>query len=224
MKPGDSNAITRLPRVVVLISGSGSNLQALLDACTRGELKCEVAAVISNRPSAGGLERARATNIPALAVDHTRFDSRESFDRELARVIDLHAPELIILAGFMRILSPVFTTKFAGKLLNIHPSLLPKYPGLNTHQRAIDAGDNYAGATVHFVTGELDGGPAIIQARVPVLPQDTADQLAERVLVQEHLIYPLAAAWFVEGRLALQGNRVYLDGELLPQHGYLFAD
>jgi phosphoribosylglycinamide formyltransferase-1 len=180
-------------RLVVLISGGGSNLQAFIDAAADPAYPCEVVAVISNRAGVFGLERAARAGIPAEVLDHTAFASRDAFDAALADRIDAYAPDLVILAGFMRILTPGFVTRYAGRLLNIHPSLLPKYPGLHTHQRAIDAGDAEAGATVHLVTEELDGGPVILQARVPVLPGDTADTLAARVLVEEHRIYPEAA-------------------------------
>ena len=180
-------------RLVVLISGGGSNLQAFIDASADPAYPCEVVAVISNRAGVFGLERAARAGIPAEVLDHTAFASRDAFDAALADRIDAYAPDLVILAGFMRILTPGFVTRYAGRLLNIHPSLLPKYPGLHTHQRAIDAGDAEAGATVHLVTEELDGGPVILQARVPVLPGDTADTLAARVLVEEHRIYPEAA-------------------------------
>ncbi len=180
-------------RLVVLISGGGSNLQAFIDAAADPAYPCEVVAVISNRAGVFGLERAARAGIPAEVLDHTAFASRDAFDAALADRIDAYAPDLVILAGFMRILTPGFVTRYAGRLLNIHPSLLPKYPGLHTHQRAIDAGDAEAGATVHLVTEELDGGPVILQARVPVLPDDTADTLAARVLVEEHRIYPEAA-------------------------------
>jgi phosphoribosylglycinamide formyltransferase-1 len=180
-------------RLVVLISGGGSNLQAFIDAAADPAYPCEVVAVISNRAGVFGLERAARAGIPAEVLDHTAFASRDAFDAALADRIDAYAPDLVILAGFMRILTPGFVRRYAGRLLNIHPSLLPKYPGLHTHQRAIDAGDAEAGATVHLVTEELDGGPVILQARVPVLPGDTADTLAARVLVEEHRIYPEAA-------------------------------
>ena len=157
-------------------------------------------------------------------VDHRQFDDRESFDRELASRIKSYQPDLLILAGFMRILTPEFVDHFSGRIMNIHPSLLPKYPGLHTHQRAIDAGDTKAGATVHFVTSELDGGPAIIQAEVPILKDDDADALASRVLIQEHQIYPLAAQWFCEGKLSLQNNVPHLNGEPLPSSGFAFPE
>jgi phosphoribosylglycinamide formyltransferase-1 len=187
-------------RLVVLISGGGSNLQAFIDAAADPAYPCEVVAVISNRAGVFGLERAARAGIPAEVLDHTAFASRDAFDTALAGRIDAHAPDIVILAGFMRILTPGFVARYDGRLLNIHPSLLPKYPGLHTHQRAIDAGDAEAGATVHLVTEELDGGPVILQARVPVLPGDTADTLAARVLAEEHRIYPEAARLVTLGR------------------------
>ncbi len=208
-----------LPAIVVLISGSGSNLQAIIDAVESGEIKGRIAAVISNRPDAYGLERARQADIPAVIVDHTRFDQRELFDAALMRKIDEFEPDLLVLAGFMRILTNDFVRRYEGRMLNIHPSLLPKYPGLNTHQRAIEAGDASHGVTVHFVTAELDSGPNIVQAEVPVLPQDTADTLAERVQQQEHVIYPIAVKWFVEGRLQMTDEGAQLDRQALPPSG-----
>lgn len=207
-------------RIVVLLSGSGSNLQAFIDACQSGQLQADIVSVISNRPGAQGLERAAKAGIDSCVIDHTEFASREAFDEYLAQCIAAQQPDLVILAGFMRILSSAFVRQFKGRLLNIHPSLLPKYPGLNTHQRAIDAGDKQAGATVHFVTEELDGGPPIVQARVPVLATDDANTLAARVLEQEHIIYPLAAQWFIEGRLSLDSQGAMLDQQRLPPGGY----
>jgi len=206
-------------RLVVLISGSGSNLQAFIDAFAASDAPCEVVAVISNRADAFGLERAARAGIPTRVVDHKAFDSREAFDSALAEAIDAYRPDLLILAGFMRILTGGFVRRYLGRLLNIHPSLLPRYPGLHTHQRAIDAGDAEAGASVHFVTEELDGGPVIVQARVPVLPGDTADALAARVLAHEHRIYPLAARLFAFGRLKLDAGHAVLDGRALPPAG-----
>lgn len=216
-------ATERPPRLVILISGSGTNLQAFIDRANSEQLPAEIAAVISNKPNVKGLERAAKAGIPFEVIDHRNFDSRENFDSALVNAADQHQPDLVILAGFMRILTPIFVDHYAGRLMNIHPSLLPKYPGLNTHQRAIDAGDTVAGATVHFVTSELDGGPSIIQAQVPVAGDDTADTLAARVLQVEHQIYPLAARWFCEGRLQLQGQEVMLDGEVLPAQGYIYS-
>lgn len=208
-------------RVVVLISGSGTNLQAIIDGQKSGELPIEITAVISNRPDVKGLDRASQAGIRAITIDHKTFPDRESFDKALIENIDQHAPDLVVLAGFMRILTPEFVTRYLGKLINIHPSLLPKYPGLHTHQRAIDAGDKTHGVTVHFVTEELDGGPPIVQASIPVLTSDDADSLAKRLLVQEHKIYPLAVQWFAEHRLQLNNGKAYLDNELLPPTGYL---
>ena len=210
-------------KLVILISGNGSNLQSFIDTVNSGQLKAHIAAVISNRPKAQGLERAAAAGITIESIDHTGFTSRADFDAELSQRIDNYHPDLVILAGFMRILTPGFVKHFHGKLVNIHPSLLPKYAGLNTHQRAIDAGDDEAGATVHFVTEELDGGPAVIQARVPVTADDSADSLATRTLAVEHQIYPLAAQWFSEGRLRLQANAAWLDDKPLPASGYQFS-
>lgn len=211
-------------RIVVLISGSGSNLQAFIDSIARGELAAQIVGVVSNKADAFGLQRARTAGIPTLTIDHREFASRAEFDAELRDRVDSFRPDLVILAGFMRILTPVFLRAFAGRLLNIHPSLLPKYPGLQTHQRALDAGDAEAGATVHFVTEELDGGAAIVQARVPVLPGDDAQRLAARVLQVEHRIYPLAAQWFASGRLRLDNHRALLDGAALPDTGFVHKD
>jgi len=211
-------------RLVVLISGSGSNLQALIDAIARGDLAATVAGVVSNKADAFGLERARAAGIPTSVIDHRQFGSREQFDAELCARVQDFRPDLVVLAGFMRILTPVFLRPFVGRLINIHPSLLPKYPGLCTHQRALDAGDAEAGATVHFVTEELDGGPAIVQASVPVLADDSAEQLTARVLQVEHRLYPIAVQWFATGRLHLAGNVALLDGSALPVTGFIYKD
>lgn len=208
----------KLCRVAVLISGSGTNLQALIDAA--GERAgFSICAVISNRPGAYGLVRAAEAGIPASVVDHRDYPDRESFDSALMAEIDRHTPDLVVLAGFMRILTSEFVRHYSGRLLNIHPSLLPKYQGLHTHQRALEAGDSEHGATVHFVTEELDGGPAIVQALVPVQAEDSAELLAKRVQVQEHKIYPLAVTWFARGRLRMVEDRSELDGELLPRSG-----
>ncbi len=204
-------------RVVALISGRGSNLQALLDGCATGRIDAQIVAVISNRPGAAGLARAAAAGIATAAIDHRAFAERDAFDAALAAAIDAHRPDLVVLAGFMRILGDGFIRHYAGRLLNIHPSLLPKYPGLDTHQRALAAGDDEAGASVHFVTQELDGGPVALQVRVPIVPGDTPDTLAARVLAGEHRIYPLAVQWFANGRLATNGQMVTLDGEPLRQ-------
>jgi phosphoribosylglycinamide formyltransferase-1 len=206
-------------RLAVLISGLGSNLQAFIDACANGSLAAEISVVISNKPDAPGLRRAAGAGIATRCIDHRDYDNRESFDLALARELDQWQVDLVLLAGFMRILTPAFIKPFSGRLLNVHPSLLPKYPGLNTHQRALDAGDDEAGVTVHFVTLELDGGPPIIQARVPIRPGDTADDLAARVLVAEHLIYPLAVKWLIADRLKLTDHGAYLDGKPIPATG-----
>jgi phosphoribosylglycinamide formyltransferase 1 len=207
------------PRLAVLISGRGSNLQAFIDSCKDGTLPAQISLVISNNPDAAGLQRAELAGIATRCVNHRDFSSREAFDAALVKELRAHSVDLVILAGFMRILTPVLIEPFLGRLLNIHPSLLPQYPGLNTHQRALDAGDAEAGATVHFVTEELDGGPPIIQTRVAIRPGDTADSLASRVAEQEHVIYPIAARWFVEGRLTLCGQQALLDGEPIPATG-----
>lgn len=209
------NEKQKLP-VVVLISGSGSNLQAMIDG-SEDDLPVEIRAVISNETGAYGLERARNAGIATEILDHRGFDSREDFDRQLMTLIDSYQPGLVVLAGFMRILTPGFVHNYLGRLLNIHPSLLPKYQGLHTHRRALDAGDKEHGASIHFVTEELDGGPVILQARVPVLPGDDPDTLASRVLKKEHLIYPMAVRWFAEKRLRLQDNHIIMDGHPLSQ-------
>lgn len=207
-------------KLVVLLSGSGSNLQAFIDAQQGDELGgAELVAVISNKADAYGITRAQQAGIATGVVEHSRYESREAFDQDLRECIDQYQPDLVILAGFMRILTPGFVRHYLGRLLNIHPSLLPKYPGLHTHQRALDAGDSEAGATVHFVSEELDGGPPIIQAKIPVMAGDTAETLAERVLSKEHKIYPLAARWFAEGRITLNDARAELDGEVLQKNG-----
>ncbi len=209
-----------MKNIVVLISGNGSNLQAVIDACENGSIEGKVSAVFSNKADAYGLERAKRSGIDARAVSHKDFESREAFDLALMGEIDQYQPDLIILAGYMRILSEEFVRHYMGKMINIHPSLLPKYPGLHTHQRAIDAGDEEHGTSVHFVTEELDGGPVILQAKVPVFENDSADALAERIQTQEHRIYPLVAQWFVTNRLTMQDDKAVLDGLILSEHGY----
>ena len=203
------NPPSRLP-LVVLISGNGSNLQAIIDAA-QGDLPVVICAVISNRADAFGLERARRAGIETRVLDHRGYPTREDYDRALRELIDGFQPELICLAGFMRILGPEFVTHYRGHMFNIHPSLLPDFRGLHTHQRALDEGVQVHGASVHFVTEELDGGPVIVQARVPVMEEDSADSLASRVLEQEHTIYPLAIRWFAERRLRMTDHQVLLD-------------
>ena len=211
-------------RLAILISGRGSNMQVFIDACASGDLDARVVVVISNNPGAEGLQRAAAAGIPTRCINHRDYASREAFDEALAAEVRHWQADLVILAGFMRILTPAFIQPLLGRVLNVHPSLLPKYPGLNTHQRALDAGDEEAGVTVHYVTLELDGGPPIIQARVPIRPGETARSLAARVLEKEHCIYPLAARWHIAGRLQLTDNGVCLDGEPLPATGFDFLE
>lgn len=207
--------------VVVLLSGTGSNLQALIDSTRTGESPVRIAAVISNRSDAYGLQRARDAGIETRSLDHKAFEGREAFDSALVELIDAFHPKLVVLAGFMRILSADFVRHYEGRLLNIHPSLLPKYKGMHTHQRALDAGDSEHGCSVHFVTEELDGGPLVVQAVVPVESADSAQTLAQRVHTQEHRIYPLAVRWFAEGRLILGEQGALLDGQLLAASGHL---
>jgi phosphoribosylglycinamide formyltransferase-1 len=197
-----------MKNIVILISGRGSNMEAIVQACAQQNWSARIAAVISNKATAGGLEFAASHGIATAVVDHKQFDSREAFDTELARVIDSYQPDLVVLAGFMRILTEGFVRHYDGRLLNIHPSLLPAFPGLHTHERAIEAGCKLAGATVHLVTPELDHGPIVIQAAVPVLVGDTGDTLSARVLKQEHQIYPRAVRWFVDGDLSVADGRV----------------
>ena len=197
--------------VVVLISGSGSNLQAMIDGMQNGELPIKIAAVISNQPDVFGLERAEKAGIPALVIRHTDYDDRESYDAELIKVIDQYQPGLVVLAGFMRILTAGFTEHYKNRLMNIHPSLLPKYTGLHTHQRALDAGEEWHGASVHFVIPELDAGPVIVQGKLQVYENDTPDTLQQRIHKIEHIIYPLAVKWFAECRLTIDNDRVLLD-------------
>nr|WP_273825961.1 phosphoribosylglycinamide formyltransferase [Pseudomonas asplenii] len=206
--------------VVVLLSGSGSNLQALIDDVRTGGNPAHIAAVISNRADAYGLQRARDAGIETRALDHKAFEGREAFDAALIELIDAFNPQLVVLAGFMRILSADFVRHYQGRLLNIHPSLLPKYKGLHTHQRALDAGEAEHGCSVHFVTEELDGGPLVVQAVVTVESGDSAQSLAQRVHTQEHRIYPLAVRWFAEGRLRLGEQGALLDGQLLAASGH----
>ncbi|QUJ66856.1 phosphoribosylglycinamide formyltransferase [Photobacterium sp. GJ3] len=210
-----------MKNIVVLISGSGSNLQAIIDACESGTISHgRIAAVISNKADAYGLERARNAGIPTSHLAAADFADRDSFDRALADLIDGYQPDLVVLAGYMRILSGDFVRHYEGRMLNIHPSLLPKYTGLHTHQRALDAGDSEHGTSVHFVTEELDGGPVILQAKVPIFDGDSAEAVMARVQQQEHRIYPLVCQWFLEGRVVMQSDAAVLDGERLPQHGY----
>jgi phosphoribosylglycinamide formyltransferase-1 len=201
-----------MKRIVILISGGGSNMQAIHKACATQGWNARIEAVISNRPDAGGLAYARDNGLNAVVLDHKGFASREAFDAELMQAIDAHAPDLVVLAGFMRILTPAFTARYAGRMLNIHPSLLPAFTGLHTHERALEMGCKFAGATVHFVTAELDHGAIVAQALVPVLPGDDAKTLAARVLQQEHRMYPAAVRWFLEDQLEIDGMAVRHKG------------
>jgi phosphoribosylglycinamide formyltransferase-1 len=210
-----------MKKIVILISGRGSNMEAVVRACAREGWPGKVAAVVSNRPEAAGLAFAAVNGIPVKVVDHRQFDSREAFDSALGAAIDRFEPDLVVLAGFMRILTDAFVDRYAGRMMNIHPSLLPSFTGLKTHQQALDAGARLHGATVHFVTPALDYGPIVAQAAVPVLAGDDARALATRVLAVEHIIYPRAVRWFVEGRLALDGQRVVLAP---PEPQWLLAD
>lgn len=198
-------------RLVVLISGSGTNLQAIIDACSQGQLEAEVVAVFSHRAEAYGLERASAAGIPQHCLSPKEFADRQAFDHQLCHEIDRYNPDLVVLAGFMRILSAEFVQHFYGRLLNIHPSLLPRYPGLNTHRQVLANGDPWHGASVHFVTEQLDGGPVILQGKIAVDPSDDEVSLQQRVQSQEYLIYPQVIKWFSEGRLRLHAGLACLD-------------
>jgi phosphoribosylglycinamide formyltransferase-1 len=209
-----------MKKLVILISGRGSNMEAIVRACADEGWAAQVAAVIANRPDATGLAFAASHGIATAVVDHRQFPDRDSFDAALAQKIDSFGPDLVVLAGFMRVLTAGFVDHYAGRMLNVHPSLLPSFPGLKTHQQALDAGVRLHGASVHFVTSQLDHGPIVAQAAVPVEAGDTPAMLAERVLATEHIIYPRAVRWFVEGRLALDGLRVTLTP---PEPQWLFA-
>ncbi|AXL51772.1 phosphoribosylglycinamide formyltransferase [Paraburkholderia caffeinilytica] len=209
-----------MKKLVILISGRGSNMEAIVRACADEGWAAQVAAVIANRPDAAGLAFAASHGIATAVVDHRQYPDRDSFDAALAREIDSFAPDLVVLAGFMRVLTAGFVDHYAGRMLNVHPSLLPSFPGLKTHQQALDAGVRLHGASVHFVTSQLDHGPIVVQAAVPVEAGDTPATLAGRVLATEHIIYPRAVRWFVEGRLALDGLRVTLTP---PEPQWLFA-
>lgn len=203
--------------IVILISGRGSNMVAIAQATQAGTVPARIAAVISNHLDAPGLERAQALGLSTAVVSHKDFPDRDTYDAALAATVRAYSPGLVVLAGFMRILSPAFVREFSGRLFNIHPSLLPEYRGLHTHQRVLNDRATAHGCSVHFVTDELDGGPVVLQARVPVLPDDTAETLSARVQVQEHKIYPLAIEWFATGRLRWQGGGAWLDGKPLTQ-------
>lgn len=209
-----------MKKIVVLISGQGTNLQALIDACKSGVIPAQIVAVISNKADAFGLQRAKSAVIPSKVFLRQEFDSHLAMDRQIADYIESVQADLIVLAGYMKILSAEFTQRFTGRILNIHPSLLPKYPGLHTYQQALDAGEKEHGTTVHFVNEEVDGGAIILQAKVPVFVDDEMTDIEERVKEQERRIYPLVVKWFVEDRLKLINRQAFLDNQLLPAQGY----
>nr|WP_221801897.1 phosphoribosylglycinamide formyltransferase [Oceanobacter mangrovi] len=207
------------PRIVILISGTGSNMLAIADAIKAGQIDAMVAGVICNRPDAAGIQYAKDRDLPVEVIDHKNFTSREDFDFAMMKAIDGFAPDLVVLAGFMRILTPDFVRRYEGRMVNIHPSLLPKYHGLHTHQRAIDAGDSEHGVSVHYVTEELDGGPVIAQAVVSIDVEDDADSLKRKVQQQEHVLYPIVVKWCTEGRLLMKNGVATLDGKPIPKSG-----
>lgn len=208
-------------KVGVLVSGSGSNLQALIDACSEPDHPAEIVLVLSNRPGVRALERAETAGIPAMAIDHKLYADRATFDADMQKALDEAGVEFICLAGFMRLLTTEFVEHWSGRMINIHPSLLPSFKGLNVQQRAIDAGARFSGCTVHFVTPEMDVGPIIQQAVVPIHQDDTGDTLAARILVQEHRIYPASLRWIAERRVRIEGERVFLDGATPPDAALL---
>ncbi|CAM3869941.1 phosphoribosylglycinamide formyltransferase [Xenorhabdus thuongxuanensis] len=209
-----------MKKIVVLVSGNGSNLQSIIDACQQNRINGYVAAVFSNNADAYGLQRAEQADIPAHFINPKAYVDRTSYDIALLKAIDQYNPDLVVLAGYMKILSPEFVQHYYGRLLNIHPSLLPKYPGLHTHRKAIENGDKEHGTSVHFVTEELDGGPIILQAKVPIFVGDKEEEVIERVQTQEHNIYPLVIGWFLDQRLLMEGNNAIMDGKVLPPQGY----
>lgn len=209
--------------IVILISGRGSNMEAIIDAASRQAIPVDIRAVISNDPNAAGLETAQQAGVDTRALDHSGFDDRDTFDSALIELIDEFQPGLVVLAGFMRLLGESFVSHYAGRLMNIHPALLPAFPGLNTHSRVLDAGVTQHGATVHFVTDDVDAGPIIVQAAVDVKNGESASDLAARVLEQEHRIYPQAVGWFAEGRLSIKNGNVLLDGARQPEQGLISA-
>ena len=216
---GDNSPSTNRLPIVVLISGDGSNLQAIIDAINNPQnpLPVDIKLVISNKKNAFGLERAQQAEIKTALLEDTDYETREDYDRVLQMLIDEQQPGLVVLAGFMRILSEGFVNHYLDRMINIHPSLLPKFRGLNTHQRAIDAGEKEHGATVHFVTPELDDGPLVVQAKVPVIPNDTRETLKKRVLEKEHIIYPLVLRWIAESRLTVNNHQLSFDSHPLNQ-------
>ena len=209
-----------MKKIAVLISGQGTNLQTIIDACHLGDIPAKIACVVSNKADAYGLVRAKQAQIPQAVFLRKNFSNNLEMDDAIGDYLQSLAVDLIVLAGYMKILTPKFTQRFAGKILNIHPSLLPKYAGLNTYQRAIEADDNEHGTTVHFVNEEVDGGAIVLQAKVPIFPEDSIEEVEARTREQEYQIYPLVIKWFTEGRLRLKDNLAYLDGKPLPKSGY----
>ncbi|HDR1188258.1 phosphoribosylglycinamide formyltransferase [Pasteurella multocida] len=213
-----------MKKIVVLVSGHGNNLQALIDACHSGQIAGKIVAVISNQVGAYALERAKSASIPSKVFLRKDFANNRAMDEQIGHYIESVQADLIVLAGYMKILSPAFTQRFAGKILNIHPSLLPKYPGLNTYQQALDAGEREHGTSVHFVNEEVDAGAVILQAKVPIFAEDRIEDIEQRVKAQELRIYPLVVKWFVEERLTLIGEYAFLDGNQLPPQGYAMEE
>ena len=211
-----------MKKIAVLISGQGSNLQAIIEACQTGFIRGKIVTVISNKIDSFGLERAESADIPSRVFLRQDFASNLDMDKAIGDYLEDLNVDLIVLAGYMKILTKPFTQRFAGKILNIHPSLLPKYPGLHTYQRALENGDSEHGTTVHFVNEEIDGGAIVLQAKVPIFPGDTAEEIELRTREQEYNIYPLVIKWFIEARLKLIKNQAYLDGKLLPPNGYAY--
>ncbi len=211
-----------MKKIAVLISGQGSNLQAIIEACQTGFIPGKIGTVISNKIDSFGLERAESASIPSRVFLRQDFDSNLDMDKAIGDYLEELRVDLIVLAGYMKILTKPFTQRFAGKILNIHPSLLPKYPGLHTYQRALENGDSEHGTTVHFVNEEIDGGAIVLQAKVPIFPGDTVEEIELRTREQEYNIYPLVIKWFIEDRLKLIENQAYLDGKLLPPNGYAY--
>ncbi|BBF10918.1 TPA: phosphoribosylglycinamide formyltransferase [Haemophilus influenzae] len=209
-----------MKKIAVLISGQGTNLQTIIDACHSGYIPAKIACVVSNKADAYGLVRAKQAQIPQAVFFRKNFANNLEMDDAIGDYVQSLEVDLIVLAGYMKILTPKFTQRFAGKILNIHPSLLPKYAGLNTYQRAIEADDNEHGTTVHFVNEEVDGGAIVLQAKVPIFPEDSIEEVEARTREQEYQIYPLVIKWFTEGRLRLKDNLAYLDGKPLPKSGY----
>ncbi|WP_340622188.1 phosphoribosylglycinamide formyltransferase [Xenorhabdus siamensis] len=209
-----------MKKIVVLISGNGSNLQSIIDACQQNRINGQVCAVFSNNANAYGLQRAERAGIPTHSLNPKEYANRADYDFALLTALDRYQPDLVVLAGYMRILSPGFVQHYRGRLINIHPSLLPKYPGLHTHRKAIENGDQEHGTSVHFVTEELDGGPIILQAKVPIFTGDQEEDVIRRVQTQEHNIYPLVIGWFLDQRLRMDNNTAIMDGKILPPQGY----